>query len=303
MVEKLTAGKGKFLVNFPRAISQFENAMHKFPVKKVLYRTIFRGKGLEFDSYRTFQPDDDANLIDWKATLRAGQTLAKKYIEERDLNVYFLVDASNSMLFGSSNKLKAEFVAEFVASLSHLVIGAGDRIGLIMFNDDIVKVLRASSNKNQFALFTRSLSDTSLYRGGFNLDKVIEYSLQTINTPYTIFILVSDFIKTKKSSLRNLKLLGNKFETLAVVVRDRLDENLPKIKYQFSVQDPYSGRQMILDPEVAAVRYRQNVIRQKEMIKDMFKHSNIDLIELMTDVNFSIPLASFLRGRSGGGRI
>lgn len=295
--------KGKFLVNFPKAIAEFENAIHKFPVKKILYKVIFRGKGLEFDSYRNFSPDDDASFIDWKASLRANELLAKKYIEERDLNVYFLVDVSNSMLFGSTNKLKAEFVAEFVASLSHLVVNSGDNIGLVMFSDDVVKILRPSRSKNQFALFMKFLSDSSLYGGGFDLNKGIEHVLRMVNSPYTVFILVSDFIKIKKDSARELRLMGSKFETLAVMVRDPLDENLPKTKYQFSVQDPYSGKQMILDPEIAAKMYRHNVVRQKGIMKEMFKHSRIDLLELMTDKGFAISLSTFLKRRAAGSRV
>ena len=295
--------KGKFAVDYSRAISEFENAMNKFPVKKILYKIIFRGKGLEFDSYREFEQDDDASMIDWKASLRANQILARKYIEERELNVYFLVDVSNSMLFGSSNKLKAEFTAEFVASLSHLVVGAGDKIGLVMFSDDVVKVLRASRDKNQFPLFTKFLSDPSLYGGGFDIDKAIEFSLKAVNTPYTIFILVSDFIRTKKDNLRNLKLMGHRFETLAVIIRDKFDENLPKTNFQFSISDPYSGRQMILDPSIASEKFRENVVLQKNMLKEMFKQSNIDIIELTSNESFAIPLSTFLRARARGSRL
>lgn len=295
--------KGKFVLDYAGSISRFENAMNKFPVKQILYKIIFRGKGLEFDSYRNFQQDDDASMIDWKASLRANQILAKKYIEERDLNVYFLVDVSNSMLFGSDKKLKAEFAAEFVAALSHLIIGSGDRIGLVMFNDDLVKILRASSNRNQSAIFRSFLSDSKLYGGGFDLDKAIEYCLQTINTPYTIFILVSDFIKIKTSSLRNLKLMGHRFETLAFMVRDKFDEELPKTKYQFSISDPYSGRQMILDPTIAAEKFKENVTLQKKMLNNMFRHSNIDHIRLKSNEDFVIPLTTFLRRRARGSRL
>ena len=295
--------KGKFLVNFPKVIAEFENAMHKFPVKKILYKVIFQGRGLEFDSYRSFSFDDDASLIDWRASLRANNLLAKKYIEERELNIYFLVDVSNSMLFGSMNKLKAEFVAEFVVSFGHLVLSSGDKIGLVMFSDDVVKILRPSRGKNQFALFMKFLSDSSFYGGGFDLNKGIEHVLRMSNSPYTVFILVSDFIKIKKNSARELRLIGSKFETLAVMIRDPLDENLPKTKYQFSVQDPYSGRQMILDPDIAAKRYRKNVVRQKEMMKEIFKHSRIDLLELVTDKGPVIPFSTFLKQRARGDRM
>jgi len=295
--------KGKLLINFPRAIADFENAMHKFPVKKILYKSVFRGKGLEFESYRAYGVDDDASMIDWKASLRANELLAKQYIEERQLNVYFLVDVSNSMLFGSSNKLKAEYSAEFVASLSHLIVGAGDNIGLVMFSDKVVKILRPLASKNQFALFTKFLSDSSFYGKGFDLNKAIEYVLKTVKSSYTVFILVSDFINTKKDSLRSLRLMGSRFETFAIMIRDQLDENLPKTSYQFSVQDPYSGRQMILDPEIAAERYRKNVIRQKGLVKEMLKRSRIDLLELMSDKGFAMPLSNFLRDRAMGVRV
>ena len=302
VVKGMSSKKGKFLINFPRAIAEFENAMQKFPVKKILYKSVFRGRGLEFESYRLHGFEDDASLIDWKASLRANELLAKQYVEERLLNVYFLVDVSNSMLFGSSNKLKAEYTAEFVASLSHLIVGAGDNIGLVMFSNDVVKVLHPSGSKNQFALFTKFLSDANFYGGGFNLNKAIDYVLRTVKSSYTVFILVSDFINTRKDNLRSLRLIGSRFETFAVMVRDQVDENLPKTKYQFAVQDPYSGRQMILDPEIAAERYRKNAMKQRGLVKDMFKRSRIDFLGLMTDKGFAIPLSSFLRGRAMGAR-
>ncbi|MBT3398341.1 DUF58 domain-containing protein [archaeon] len=292
--------KGKLMVNIPKVISEFENAMHRFPVKKVLYRAVFRGKGLEFDSYRGFEKGDNAELIDWKASLRSNNLLIKKYIEERNLGVYFLVDVSNSMLFGSGNKLKAEYAAELIAALSHLIIGAGDQVGLIMFSDKIVKILHPSNSKNQFALFAKFLSDSEFYGGGFDLDMAIDHVLKTVRSEYTVFIMVSDFIKVKKNVDLKLRMLGSRFEVMSVMIRDQMDEHLPNIKHQFAVQDPYSGRQMILDPSIAAEKYREQVIRQKGMLKDLFRRANIDLLELNTTKPFAISVSSFLKGRAGG---
>lgn len=296
--------KGKFLMDFPKAVSEFEYIMQKFPVKKMIYKTAFRGRGLDFDSYRSFNSSyDDARAIDWKASLRSGGMLAKKYIEERDLSIYFLVDVSSGMLFGSSKKLKAEYAAEVVASLSHLIIGAGDKVGLIMFTEDVSKIIHPSSNKNQFFLITKFLSDSNLYGGSFDLNKGIEYSIRSVKSPYTVFILVSDFINIKKDSEKNLKRMGSRFETIAIMVRDPLDENLPKTKYQFSIKDPNSGRQMIVDPEIAARGYHHNAILQKKKFREMLKGSKIDFLELITDKSFAFPVASFLKQRSSGSRI
>jgi len=294
----------KFDVNVPKAIVEFEMALRKFPVKKILYNLLFRGKGVEFDSYRQFEFSDDADMIDWPASLRANTLLAKKYIEERDLHVYFLVDVSNSMLFGSRDKLKSEYALETVCALSHLIVNSGDRIGLVMFSDKVVKLLHPVNSKNQFALFVKSLSDVSLYGGGFDLKVAMETVLKHVTTPYTIFILVSDFINMQKDSVKGLRLIGTQFETFSIMIRDELDENLPRTKYQFAMQDPYSSRQMILDPEIAVERYRASVLRQKGIVKDAFKRSRIDVLELMTDKSFATPMVSFLKSRaSKGGRI
>ncbi len=295
--------KGKLIVNFPRAITEFNNAMQKFPVKKILYKNIFRGKGLEFDSYRTFNPDDDASLIDWKASLRSNQLLAKRYIEERNLNVYFLLDVSNSMLFGSGDKLKAEYAAEFVASLGHLILNSGDRIGLVMFSDKTKKFLHSSNSKNQFGLFTKFLGDSSFYGGGFDVESAIEQALREVKSPYVIFIIVSDFIKIKKSAVKSLKLMGAKFESVAVMIRDKFDEDLPDSNYQLTVQDPYSGRQMILDSNLAKEKYKHIAQSQKTAVKKAMRESGIDILELTTDKNFVVAVSSFLKSRARGTRV
>jgi len=295
--------KGEFVMNFPRSISEFEGAMKIFPVKKILYKAVFRGKGLEFDSYRDFaEGSDDSSLIDWRASLRANRLLARSYVEERDLNIYFMLDVSNSMLFGSGSKLKAEYAAEMIVALSRLMVSAGDRVGLIMFSDDIVKILHPSNSKNQFAIFTKFLSDTSLYGGGFDLDKAINHALMNVHSPYTIFILVSDFIRVRKDIDRRLRMMGSKFETIAIMVRDKMDENLPETKYQISVQDPYTGKQILLDPAIAAEKFRLSSLRQKGMLKDLFRKSKTDLLELRVDEKFAIPVSTFLKNRAAGGR-
>ena len=292
--------KGKFVLNYARAISEVEGAMKSFPVKNILYSSVFRGRGIAFDSYRRFEQDDDSSMIDWKASLRSNSLLAKKYIEEKDLNVYFLVDVSNSMLFGSRKRLKAEFAAELVVALCHLVINSGERIGLVMFNEGVSKILHPSSGRNQFALIAKFLSESEFYGGDFNLNAAIEHVLRTVKDSYTVFVLVSDFISMSGATRRNVRLLGTKFETLAIMIRDPLDENLPRTKYQFAVQHPYSGKQMILDPEIAAEKYRQGVVRRKKIIKDIFKESRTDVLELMIDKPFAIPMTSFFRARTSG---
>jgi len=93
----------KLNLDIAGAVSEFEAYMREFLVKKIIYKIIFRGKGLEFDSYREFYPDDDAKDIDWKASTKANKLLVKQYVEERDLNIMFVIDISDNMLFGSTD--------------------------------------------------------------------------------------------------------------------------------------------------------------------------------------------------------
>jgi len=290
----------EFNIDFASAVSQFERIIKKFQIRTVVYKTVFRGKGLEYEGYRNVEPDDDAMMIDWKASLRADKLLAKQYAEERNLDIYFLVDASNSMLFGTGGKTKAEFSAQIVAALSHLIINSDDNIGLIMFSDKIIKYLPPSKGKNQFALFVKYLSDPGLYGSGLSLSNVLNFALNQIKSRASAVILISDFIHVRPELSRQFKLLGTKFETFALMIRDPLDDNLPEINKMLVIQHPYSDKQITVDPRVAAEKYRENALQQKSFVKNMFKQANIDIVELNTSQDFVMPLVSFLRKRARG---
>jgi uncharacterized protein (DUF58 family) len=287
----------KLEINFGTAVSQFEKALRKFQVKKVDYQSLFRGKGLEFDSYRNFMSDDDSSVIDWKASLRANKLLARQYIEERDIRIYFVVDVSNSMLFGSGNKLKAEYAGEIIAALSHLIMSSGDSAGLIMATDRINRIVRTSKNKNQLYLMINYLSELGEYGGGFDFPAVVNFLLKTLESK-AVIIFISDFLHTGKDFERNLKLLGTKFETIAFMIRDPLDEELPKANYQMSIQEPFSGKQITIDSEFAAESYKRYALEKKNYVKSQFLKSDIDFLELNTNTPFVNPLISFLKTRT-----
>ncbi|MFH1238242.1 MAG: DUF58 domain-containing protein [archaeon] len=286
----------KLKIDFAHVVSEFESVMKKFDLKRIVYRTIFRGKGLEFDRYRDFEPDEDASSIDWKASLRANTLLARQYIEERDLDFYFVVDVSNSMLFGSSDKLKAEYAAEVVAALSHLVLNSNDNAGLIMWTDKAVKVLLPSNSTNQIYLINNCLADLESYGGNFNFEGMIEFLLRLIKSS-SVVILVSDFIHLNKSSGDPLKVLSAKFETMAIMVRDLLDEGIPSNMPQLVLKDPYSNNQILVDPKIASGRYGISTLRQKHLVEKLFLDSNIDLLGLTTNKSPIVPLVSFLKQR------
>ena len=290
----------KFNVNIGSSISQFEQALKRFQVKKIIYKSVFRGKGLEFDSYRDFSLDEDASMIDWKASLRSNKLMARTYVEERDIDFYFVVDVSDNMLFGSKRKLKAEYAIELASSLAHVISNSGDSVGLIMFSDNIVKFLRPSKSKNQFALFAKFLSDSSLYGGKSNLREVIDELLEREVNSSSVLVFISDFIGVNTGVERELRLISSKFETMSLMVRDPLDNEFPMTDTQLILEDPRTGRQMVVDTSVISEQYKEIVSEQKRKTKNLFKNNGIDLLELNTSQNFVMPVVSFLKSRSGG---
>jgi uncharacterized protein (DUF58 family) len=287
-------------INFASALSQFARALKEFRVRNIVYRTVFRGKGLEFDSYRSFEPDEDSNMIDWKASLRGDKLLAKQYIEERNVDIYFAVDVSRSMLFGSGKKLKAEYAAELVLALGRLMIDSNDNIGLILFSNKVVKFLPPAKSKNQFFLFLKYLSDLTMYGGRANYREAFEQILRLAKSRSSVIILVSDFIGLKQGLERELRLLGAKYESIALMIRDPMDDILPNVKAQVVVQDPDTGEQLIIDPSLVSQRYNLNSGVQKKFVSQIFHYSRIDLKELSTNESFVLPIVSFLKSRAGG---
>ena len=125
----------KLNVDIAGSISELQSMLKEFRLKKRIYKLFFRGKGLEFESYRVFSPDDDAADIDWKASSRSQQLLVKQYREERDLKIMFLIDVGSNMVLGSGKKVKCEFVTELAAAFSDVILSVNDRIGFFLFSD------------------------------------------------------------------------------------------------------------------------------------------------------------------------
>jgi len=288
---------GKLNVDIPGSVSEFESVIQEFFIKRVVYKIIFRGKGLEFDSYRDFASDDDAVNIDWKASVRANKLLVKQYVEERDLKIMFVVDVGDNMVFGSQEKLKCEYMTETVAALAHLMIGSRDKIGFILFNDKIVKTAMPELGEKQFHRFVNDLSEANVYEGESKIDGVMDFLVNYLDESINAVIFVSDFIKLNKSLFRKLELVATKFETMAIMIKDPLDMTLPDVNEEMVMEDPVTHEQMIVNPRIAKRTYEKNAVEQEKVVLNMFENCNIDSLRLSTDKSFVGPLANFLKDR------
>lgn len=284
------------------AVSELETLLKRVLPKNILYQIVL-GKGLEFDGYSDYTQLDDASLIDWKASVRAKKSLIRKYIEERDLKFIFLIDVSDNMVFGSTEKLKCEYTAELSAALSHLILVNGDRFGFVFYSDEIVSRRPPELGNKQFEIFVNQLSDPLLYGGGSNLNKILDILPSTLDRNTAMVFIISDFIRVDETYQKNLEILAGLFEVVAVIVRDPLDSHLPVLDKELVIEDPETKEKLLINPKIAAKIYEENALKQLSLVKKIFQNNGIDFLELSTEKSFAEEFAVFLKERISGGRI
>ncbi len=292
----------KLNVEIAEKVSELEMLIKRVLPRNIMYQLLL-GKGLEFDGYRDFTSGDDAGLIDWKASVRGKKLYVKKYIEERDLKFIFLVDVSDNMVFGSTEKLKCEYTAELAAALAHLILGTGDRVGFALFSDKIVEMRLPELGTKQFDIFVHNLSDPLIYGGASDLNKVLENLIPTLDRATSMIFIMSDFVRVDETYRENFEALAGLFETVAVIVRDPLDKSFPELNKEVIIENPETREKLLINPQVAKNVYEKNAAEQLNSVKQIFKDCNIDFFELLTDKPFSAEFAGFLKGRIEGGRV
>ncbi|MBU1103029.1 MAG: DUF58 domain-containing protein [Nanoarchaeota archaeon] len=283
--------------DIPGAISEFQATMKEFLLKRRLYKILLRGKGLEFESYRRYAQDDDASSIDWKASMRSNNLLVKQYRDERNLKVVFLIDMSENMVFGSTEKLKCEYAAEVVSAFAHLIITTGDKPGFVFFNDDVKDYIKPSSGTKHFSILADYLTTAENYHGRSNLKNGFDFLLNYVSKGIESVIIVSDFVSFNEPLKKDAALISNKFETTFLMVRDPLDNTFPDFEGEIVLEDPRTGQQLLVNPKVAKQAYENYALQQETLIKKTCMENNIDLLEMMTDKPFVLTLSGFLKSR------
>jgi uncharacterized protein (DUF58 family) len=292
----------KLNLDIPGAVSEFEMLIKKVLPRNIMYKFLL-SKGLEFDGYRDYTQADEASNIDWKASVRGKRLLMRKYIEERDLKFMFIIDVSDNMVFGSTEKLKCEYAAELSAAVAHLMLTTGDRVGFVLFSNKVLEIRIPKLGTKQFDIFAHSLSDPLTYGGVSDLNKVLEELIETLDRSTSLVFLISDFVKVDENHKKNLETLANLFETVAVIIRDPLDKGFPALNKEVIIENPETGEKLLINPKVAKGVYERNALNQLNSVKQIFRDFNIDFLELLTDKPFSPEFAGFLKERISGGRV
>ena len=260
------------------------------------YKSAFKGRGMEFDEVREYQPGDDVKSIDWNVTARTGKPYIKRFVEERELTVMLVVDASSSGSFGSIDKSKNDVAAEIAALLAYSAIRSNDRVGLIVFTDQIEKFVPPKKGRSHVMRVIREILFLEApEHGETDITAALEY-LQKVCTRRSVVFLISDFICEDYSQA--LMLASKKHDLIPVSIADPRELELPSIGF-IDLMDAETGGRILVDTSDKKVRrtFRALGIQRQEQLKKMFRQMNADAISIETDKSYVDSLVRFFKLR------
>ncbi len=259
------------------------------------YRSVFRGRGIEFAEVRRYEPGDDVRSIDWNVTARMNAPYVKTYIEERELTVLLAVDLSASSAFGSTGTSKRELAAEVAATLAFAAINSGDRIGLLTFTDRIEEYVPPAGGRTHVLRLIRELLFAEPKGSRTNIAGALSYLARVTRRRAIIFVL-SDFFDTGYDA--QLRALAARHEVVAFSLSDRRDAELPDVGL-LEVRDAETGARSVLDTSSAAVRasYVSRARQLRDRRRRTLGAAGVDEVRLSTGSSFVAPLLQFFRRR------
>ena len=255
------------------------------------YHSTFKGQGVEFDEVRPYTPGDDVRTIDWNVTAKTGLPYIKRFSEERELTILFLVDVSGSQGYGSVRRSKMELAAEVTALLALTAIRNQDKIGLVLFSDQIVKYIPPRKGRDSVMRLVREvLAAEDDAKGGTNIAEALKF-LNSVQKRRAVVFLVSDFLRSGISNLKSqisdfeklLRATARHHDMVCVPVSDPAERELPDVGL-VELEDPETGELVLVDTSSAAVRRRfaTQATEENEELKRFFLKTGIDTLTIDT---------------------
>jgi uncharacterized protein (DUF58 family) len=240
-------------------------------------------------------PGDEIRTIDWNVTARTGHPYVKRFVEERELTVIFLVDLSASGSFGSVQKLKNEIAAEFCALLAFSAVKNNDKVGLIVFTDQVEMFIPPKKGTKHVLRVIRELLNFKPRPASTDIVGALDY-LGRVTSKRSVVFLVSDF--QAEGFERKMRVLGKRHDLIAVTIVDPREVRLPDVGL-LELEDAETGETVLIDTGSAAVRKRYERLgrEQQERFKELFSSMGVDQIEVMTGRDYVPKLVHFFRSR------
>lgn len=247
------------------------------------HRTSLYGDGLDFADLREYQVGDDARRIDWNVTARLDTPYVRTYLEDRDVNVWFLIDRSASMQFGSLNESKAAIATDFVATMAHFFTRSGNRVGAVLYDGAIEQVVDASSGRRQALRITEHLlRPPPSTQKMTDLAAMLSTGARLIPRRSVVFV-ISDFLSSCAWQ-REMRQLGHRHDVVAIAVDDPAEHELPDAGLVV-VEDSETGEQITIDASDTAFRRRfaEATTNRTAELEHSLRRSGVDSYGLSTD--------------------
>jgi uncharacterized protein (DUF58 family) len=260
------------------------------------YHSIFKGQGIEFNEVREYQFGDDIRTIDWNVTSRTGRLHVKKYVEERELTVMLVVDASGSIQFGSEGRFKNEIAAELAALFAFSAIKNNDRVGLIIFTDRVEKYLPPAKGTKHVLRVIRELLYFKPKGNGTDISQALEY-LNRIAVKKSVVFLLSDF--TTKGYEKAMRITNQRHDLVVMAITDPREQEIPPIGL-ICLKDNERGEEITIDSTSA--EFKQILEKRWQLrnfqLTDFLQRSGIDHCEIDVSKPYIKKIVRFFKGRA-----
>ena len=259
------------------------------------YHSVFKGQGMEFEEVREYVPGDDIRLIDWNVTARTSIPHIKKLVEERELTVMLMVDASGSGRFGSIERFKNELAAELCAVLAFSAIKNHDRVGLIIFTNNVELYVPPDKGRRHVLRVIREVLYFKPEGRGTNIPEALHF-LNGVTRRKSVAFLVSDFMT--EGYEKPLGIANRRHDLIAVSVTDPREESLPNVGL-INVRDAETGREILVDTKNAKMRKLYEAKARKRVADrdEIFSRTRVDSIHVRTDKSYIEEIHKFFKMR------
>ncbi len=260
------------------------------------YHSAFKGQGMTFSEFREYVPGDDVRAISWPVTARTGKAHIKKFDEEREMTLMLAVDVSGSSEFGTKEYFKGEVMTHLAALLSFSAQKNKDPVGLLLFSDQIEHYVPPKKSPGHIQRILRDLFYHQPKSRGTNISGAMEYLAGILKKRSNIFIF-SDFLDTNFE--KNLRMLGQRHDTVAVLVRDPAELNIPKVGL-VDFEDAETGELLTVDTSSISFQrdYQTYKAKQDELSRQALKRAQVDVVDVNTAQDYVMPLVQYFKKKN-----
>jgi uncharacterized protein (DUF58 family) len=262
------------------------------------YHSVFKGHGMEFEEVREYLPGDEVRSIDWNVTARLGHPFVKKFKEERELTVMLVVDVSASGQFGSVRQTKNELAAELAAVLAFSAIRNNDKVGLIMFTDQIEKYVPPKRGRGHVLRVIREILAFQPKGRGTNFELALDY-LNHVQRRRAVTFVLSDFqVNDDELVRKKLRVASKRHDVIALSLRDPREEELPSVGL-VELRDAETGERVLVDTFDRNVRdgFAAKARVRLETLRRLLRSASVDHVEIRCEADYMLPLIKFFKMR------